>query len=242
MKNDPLLSLKMMTWYEKDIKEAKKIILKYVNESQLPVQYKSKIEQTLTEITNKGRLDLFTRDILPKFNRLGLVEDINRPEDYNEEFKKQVQEYAELSKKIVRIKAQLEEYKERETKLKEIITPILTELNETGKKSLVIENIIISISKKGYERATIGYKEAFEWLYDRVNPAMKKIIDEALAAKTKITNIAPTLKVDIMDDPEQLGEDQNTDMPTGIQIGEVPNAIALHNEELQDAIEEAPLV
>jgi len=240
MKNDPLLSLKMMAWYEKDIKEAKKIILEYVNESQLSIEYKNKIKQTLTEITNKGRLDLFTRDILPKFSKLGLVEDMNRPEGYDEKFKEQVREYAELTKKIIVIKAQLEVYKQRETELKEIITPILLELDETGKKSLIIENIIIRISRKGYERATVGYKEAFDWLYNRVNPAMKRIIDEALKAKTTITNVAPSIKVDIMDDPEQLGEDQNTDAPTGIQMEEVPNAIALYNGELQDAIDEAP--
>ena len=242
MKNDPLLSLKMMAWYEKDINKAKKIILEYVNESQLPVQYRNKIKQTLTEITNKDRLDLFTRDILPKFNKLGLVEDIDRPERYSEEFKQQVREYAKLVKTIVRVKAQLEDLAAKEAEFKKIITPTVVELNETEKKSLIIENIIISISRKGYERATVGYKEAFDWLYQRVNPAMQKIIDEALKAKTKITSVAPSLKVDIMDDPEQLGEDQNTDTPTGIQIEEVPNAIALYNEELQDAIEQAPVM
>lgn len=115
------------------------------------------------------------------------------------ELEEKVKQYAELADKMAKLEAELEELKSKFTPLDIEFRNTLEKLAEqTGDaKSVFIKakTLLIKISTKGYDRKSIKYKEAFDWLYTRVNPQMKKIVDESIAANSTVSYIKSKLAV-----------------------------------------------
>jgi chromosome segregation ATPase len=114
-------------------------------------------------------------------------------EDSNLESK--IKEFANLSDQIDSISNELKKLKSQYSSLENILTPLLEELDDTQDKALEIEGILVTIKKRGFERTSYAYKEAFEWLVERVNPTMKKIVEEALEKTKKTSKIATAIGV-----------------------------------------------
>jgi len=106
-----------------------------------------------------------------------------------------IKRFAELSDKIDEVTADLKTLKKEYDDIEIHIRPILEQLSETKDKALQVENILISIKRKGYERENVSYKDAFNWLYNKVNAQMKAIIDEALQKNKTLTKIASSIGV-----------------------------------------------
>jgi len=227
MIKDPLNILKFQVWYETDLKDAKAIIVDFIKDSNLQEVYVDKIKSTLNEIKDKDRLDLFVKNVLPKFNKLGLTE--MRVEDPIEE---QVRKFAELSDQIDRLQVELKRYESEYKSLEGVLRPLLEQLNETDQKGLEIDGILVTIKRKGYSRETYAYKEAYEWLVERVNPAMKALAQEALDATKKIAQIASSIGVQKLEENSVLT--RIMDRIKGI-IQTSAEKIQIHNEELKDS-------
>jgi len=106
-----------------------------------------------------------------------------------------IKRFAELSDKIDEVTADLKTLKKEYDDIEIHIRPILEQLSETKDKALQVENILITIKRKGYERENVSYKDAFNWLYNKVNAQMKAIIDEALQKNKTLTKIASSIGV-----------------------------------------------
>ena len=231
MIKDPLNTLKFQVWYETDLKDAKSIILDFVEDSNLQEVYVDKIKDTLNEIKDKNRLDLFVKNVLPKFNRLGLTE--VRVED--PKLEEQIREFAKLSDQIDKLQVELKDYQSKYKDLEEIIRPMLEQLNETDQKGLEIDGILVTIKRKGYDRESYAYKEAYEWLVERVNPAMKALAEQALDATKKIARIASSIGV------QKLEENSITArLLDGVRrmVFSSIEKIQIHNNELQNSTNE----
>ena len=107
----------------------------------------------------------------------------------------QIKEYAEISDSLDRAKAELKKIESKYEELEGVIRPILEELQETQDKALEVEDILVTIKRRGYDRTSYAYKEALEWVRDRINPAMKKIVDDSLEATKKPSYIASQIGV-----------------------------------------------
>ena len=140
---------------------------------------------------SQGKVD----NIIGDFEEEVEVLRLNEVEVTDPELQSQIQEFATLSDEIDRINNTLKKLKDRYSSLSDILLPLLNELAETKDNALEVEDILVTIKKKGYERTSVGYKEAFEWLKDRVNPQMKKIVEEALEKTKKTSQIAPAIGV-----------------------------------------------
>jgi hypothetical protein len=231
MIKDPLNILKFQVWYETDLKDAKTLILDFVKDSNLQETYVNKITSTLDEIQDKNRLDLFVKNILPKFNKLGLTE--MKVDDPGLE--EQIKNFAELSDQIDRLQVELKRYESQYRELEEILRPLLEQLQEADRKGLEIDGILVTIKRKGYQRESYAYKEAYEWLVQRVNPAMKALAQEALDTTKKVARIASSIGV------QRLGE---ATMVSNIfnrlkeLISGSVEKIQIQNKELQDSTSE----
>lgn len=106
-----------------------------------------------------------------------------------------IKRFAELSDKIDEIKNNLNTLKSEYDDIEVHLRPILEQLNNTKDKALQVEKILVTIKRKGYERENVSYKDAFNWLYSRVNSQMKAIIDEALEKNKTLTKIASSIGV-----------------------------------------------
>jgi len=228
MIKDPLNTLKFQVWYETDLKDAKAIIEDFVKDSNLQEVYVDKIKSTLNEIKDKDRLDLFVKNVLPKFNKLGLTE--MRVED--PKLEEQVRKFAELSDQIDRLQVELKGYESEYKSLEGLLRPLLEQLNETDQKGLEIDGILVTIKRKGYSRESYAYKEAYDWLVQRVNPAMKALAQEALDATKKIAQIASSIGVQKLEENSVL-----TRIMDGLKriIQTSAEKIQIHNKELQDS-------
>lgn len=111
------------------------------------------------------------------------------------ELVKQIKQYAELSDSIDKAKSELKKLESKYKELEDVIRPLLEELEETQDRALEVEDILVTIKKRGFERTSIAYKEALEWVRDRINPAMKKIVDDSLEATKKTSYIASQIGV-----------------------------------------------
>lgn len=106
-----------------------------------------------------------------------------------------IKRFAELSDKIDEIKNNLNTLKSEYDDIEVHLRPILEQLNNTKDKALQVEKILVTIKRKGYERENVSYKDAFNWLYSKVNSQMKAIIDEALEKNKTLTKIASSIGV-----------------------------------------------
>jgi hypothetical protein len=126
------------------------------------------------------------------------------------ELSKQIKEFAELSDEIDVINARLKLLKNKYGVLEEIIRPILEELDVTKDKALEVENILVTIKRKGYDRTSFAYKEALEWVRERINPAMRKIVDDSLKATAKTATITSQIGVQKIEEQSVLDKIVNT--------------------------------
>lgn len=102
---------------------------------------------------------------------------------------------AEISDRMDAIKAELERLQNEFQPLSEKFTPLMEEASATGDRALELEEILITIKRKGYEGTSVGYKDAFLQLYNKVNGKMKQQADAILAANTSIKRVASSLAV-----------------------------------------------
>jgi hypothetical protein len=111
------------------------------------------------------------------------------------DFVEKIKKFAELSDKIDEITANLKSLKREYDDIEVHIRPILEELKITKDKALQVENILITIKRAGGDKKNIKYKEAFEWLYNKVNAQMKAIIDESIEKNMTISRVASSISV-----------------------------------------------
>jgi predicted nuclease with TOPRIM domain len=69
----------------------------------------------------------------------------------------QIKEFAELSDEIDRVSARLKMIEKKYKGLEEVIRPVLDELDETKDKALEVENILVTIKRKGYDKFGTGH-------------------------------------------------------------------------------------
>jgi hypothetical protein len=106
-----------------------------------------------------------------------------------------VEKFATLSDQIDVMKAKLKEMETEYRKYSDVLKPLMSEVAEVGDVALRTEKFLITIKKKGYEYDRAGYQEAFQTLYSKVNPAIKRIADDILKANTTLVKVAPKLGV-----------------------------------------------
>lgn len=111
----------------------------------------------------------------------------------------EIEEYANMAEEIDRLNEQIKRlekrFKELDAKFVGMLEKLEEELNNSKETFIRAKNILITIKKRGGERTTYKYKEAFEWLYTRVSPQMKKLIDETMEAHKTISQVKSSLAV-----------------------------------------------
>lgn len=111
----------------------------------------------------------------------------------------EVEEYARISDQIDRLNEEIKKlevrFKELDAKFILMLETLEKELGNSKQTFIRAKNVLITIKRKGTERTTFKYKEAFEWLYERVSPQMKKLIDETMEAHKTISMVKSSLGV-----------------------------------------------
>ena len=111
----------------------------------------------------------------------------------------EVEEYGRLSDQIDRLNAEIKKlevrFKELDAKFVLMLETLETELGNSKETFIRAKNILITIKRKGTERTTFKYKEAFDWLYERVSPQMKKLINETMEAHKTVSMVKSSLGV-----------------------------------------------
>lgn len=111
----------------------------------------------------------------------------------------EIEEYARLADQIDKYEAEIAKLKKRfgelDDKFRKMLETLSDELGDNKETFIRYKKILIKIKKRGYERTNYKYKEAFDWLYERVSPQMKKLITETLEAHKSITTIKSSLSV-----------------------------------------------
>ena len=110
-----------------------------------------------------------------------------------------VRQFADLVGKIDSLKAQLKHLEDQYPSLEAPIYKILEDLQTVDtdiNKSIKVGNeLIVTFARKPYEQTKVKYKEAFEYLYGKVNGAIKKLADEAKDATASIAKVKGSVKV-----------------------------------------------
>jgi len=121
-----------------------------------------------------------------------------------------ISEFYELQMQIAILQSEL---KQKQAKFKEfdkMVQPILSGMKDTQDKLGVTEGYVIKVSRFGYERTTASYKDAFELALTKVNGATQKILEEALAATEKISEVGTSYSIDQMNEDNIFQKIKNT--------------------------------
>jgi len=118
----------------------------------------------------------------------------------------QIKDFAELSDEIDRVSAKLKLLQSKYKILEDVIRPVLEELDETKEKALEVENILVTIKRKGFDRTSYAYKDALIWVRKRINPAMQKLVDDSLEQTAKTATIASQIGVQKLEEESKLSK------------------------------------
>lgn len=105
-------------------------------------------------------------------------------------------EFYDLQNEIKRLEAELEEKKLQFKQFEGDIRPMLDGMKEVGDKLAQTEEYVIKVSRFGGERKDASYKTAFENALTKVNAATKRVLEEALEASKKVTQVKHSFSID----------------------------------------------
>lgn len=110
--------------------------------------------------------------------------------------KESIGDFYELQNEIKELEAQLEEKKLQFKQFEGDIKPMLDGMKEVGDKLAQTEEYVIKVSRFGGERKDASYKTAFESALTKVNAATRRVLEDALDASKKITNVKHSFNID----------------------------------------------
>ena len=93
------------------------------------------------------------------------------------------------------IKHQLIQIKKRYGELEDELRPVLEELEDHQKKSLLTEKYLVTIKRKGYTRESYKYKQSFEESLTKVNSQTRKLLEDLLKSTKSTTRVLSSLGV-----------------------------------------------
>lgn len=110
--------------------------------------------------------------------------------------KNSIGDFYELQNEIKKLEAELEEKKLAFKQFEGDIKPMIDGMKEVGDKLAQTEEYVIKISRFGGERKDASYKTAFENALSKVNAATKRVLEEALEASKKVTQVKHSFSID----------------------------------------------
>jgi hypothetical protein len=110
--------------------------------------------------------------------------------------KAQIGTFYELQEQIKKLEAELEEKKLQFKQFEGDVKPMIDGMKEVGDKLAETEEYLIKVSRFGGERKDASYKTAFENALGKVNAATKRVLEEALEASKKVTQVKHSFSID----------------------------------------------
>jgi hypothetical protein len=110
--------------------------------------------------------------------------------------KAQIGTFYDLQEQIRKIEAELEEKKLQFKQFESDVKPMIDGMKEVGDKLAQTEEYVLKISRFGGERKDTSYKVAFENALSKVNAATKRVLEEALEASKKVTQVKHSFSID----------------------------------------------
>lgn len=145
-------------------------------------------------------------------------------------------EFAKLADQIKETSKELNAMKARYAELGETFTETLEAMKDAKNQTLMAEDVVIYVKKLGYSRNTPKYKEAYEWLMERVNPAMKRLAQQGLELNATPNKIKTSLGIKRVKLKEGRIQDKLAKLWQALT-----NRIRKSTSELADAITDAPI-
>jgi hypothetical protein len=137
------------------------------------------------------------KKIVSRMKHLKLFEQfLNEASITDPEILKKMSHFHDLQKKIVSIEAELEGFKSEFKEFEVQIKPILDAMKQANEKLATADEYIVKITRYGGERRDTSYKDAYNLALSKVNAATKKVLEEALEASKKITNMKHSFTID----------------------------------------------
>jgi hypothetical protein len=115
--------------------------------------------------------------------------------EITDDVKIKIKQIAVLYERIETLSKELKNLQDNYKELAEVITPIIEELDDTKKEFVEVDDVIISLKRRGFSRTSRAYKEAFDWLESRVNGVMRALVNEAIQKTEKTAHIASALDI-----------------------------------------------
>jgi hypothetical protein len=110
--------------------------------------------------------------------------------------KAQIGTFYELQEQIKKLEAELEEKKLQFKQFEGDVKPMIDGMKEVGDKLAETEEYVLKVSRFGGERKDASYKTAFENALGKVNAATKRVLEEALEASKKVTQVKHSFSID----------------------------------------------
>jgi hypothetical protein len=166
-------------------------IKKFLTENKVTVASQRLAEFEMPTIYDKdgkemGGLAASGSGIEPKMNEL----DVQDPQVTDS-----VKEFYELQQEMNTMKSRLKEMEARFKGFEGVIKPMLDEMKELGDKLAMAGEFVIKVTKFGGERMDASYKDAFENALSKVNAATKNVLQEALEASKKVTQVKHSIDI-----------------------------------------------
>lgn len=112
------------------------------------------------------------------------------------EFRKRESELEPMRRRLAALKDEMKPLEKEQRALLARIDEAISEFDGYASKYYEAKDLVLRVSRKASTRESPKYKELFEFLYDKVNPALKKAADEQRSALTSISRTLPKVTVE----------------------------------------------
>ena len=106
-----------------------------------------------------------------------------------------INEFGMLTEELNREKQRLKEMEAKHTAMESQIRELLESLESVEDRTLMTERFIAEITRKGYTRDNIKYKDAFALALTKVNEATRRVLEEAVEATKGVTKVASSIGI-----------------------------------------------
>ena len=166
-------------------------IKKFLTENKVTVA-----SQHLAEFNMPTIYDKDGKEMMPASSgSFGYGSNVNELDVQDTNVTDSVKEFYELQQEMATMKSRLKEMEGRFKEFEGVIKPMLDEMKELGDKLAMCGEYVIKVTKFGGERMDASYKDAFENALSKVNAATKNVLNEALEASKKLTQVKHSISI-----------------------------------------------
>lgn len=136
-----------------------------------------------------------------------------------------INDFGKLTEELNGYKERLKQMETLHGEMEEQIRGILEAIEDVEDKTLATEQFVAEITRKGFSRDNIKYKDAFNLALKKVNEATRRVLNEAVEATKGVSKVASAIGIKRISEDSGVPTDHVANIERAAQEIELANKV-----------------